>query len=36
MDERELPSPNPDLMPPAGDVDDLIFHSDPDWHISER
>ena len=37
MDELE-PSTiqKPDLAEPSGDVDDLIFHSESDWFVSDR
>ena len=34
MDER---NEHPPMFPaPGGDVDDLIFRTDPDWYISDR
>ena len=40
MDECEITVPNAKRDPaeaePFGDVDDLIFRSDPDWYASDR
>lgn len=36
MDECETTITKPDLTPPAGDVDDLIFCNEPDWYVSTR
>ena len=38
MDECEIVIPNrkPDPAETFGDVDDLIFRSDPDWYTSDR
>ena len=40
MDEYEIIVPNTRYDPaeaePFGDVDDLIFRSDPDWYASDR
>ena len=36
MDEYEAPATNNSLTERSGDVDDFIFHNDPEWYVSER
>lgn len=36
MDEYETPMTSTDPAENGGDVDDLIFHNDPEWYVSER